>query len=103
MPAAQIEAVRKRIETIRSRGYEAIDAEQLKGITDLTFPILDAAGVARAALTIPYLTAMPYYLTASDDSIGLDQAAALLYHAAAEITAMMGGTLSQPSFPLALE
>jgi len=91
--AEQIAASRRRIENIRTRGFELIEGEVLQGVTDLSFPILNASGSALAALTMPFLSA-------EVQIVPFDAAAVMLYRAAARITAMMGGTLPEPSFPL---
>jgi DNA-binding IclR family transcriptional regulator len=92
-PAEQLADDRKRVENIIERGYEMIDGSVLPGITDLSFPILNAEGFAIAAVTMPFLTS--YYRP-----IPFEQAAALLQQAANRISAIMGGTVPRPRFPL---
>lgn len=43
------------LQTIRRRGYEFADSDIMHGLTDISFPILNADGNALAALTVPYL------------------------------------------------
>jgi len=43
------------LQTIRERGYEFSDSDIMHGLTDISFPILNAEGFALAALTVPYL------------------------------------------------
>lgn len=44
-----------RLGRIRRRGYEEIDSFQIRGVRDISFPLLDVRGHAVAALTIPFL------------------------------------------------
>ncbi len=75
-----------RVAAIAERGYEQIDGEVLRGITDLSFPILNAGGSALAALTMPYLAS-------PDAPMEFRDAAVLLHAAASRITGVMGGSL----------
>jgi DNA-binding IclR family transcriptional regulator len=43
-----------RLETVRERGYEAMDSMQIQGVTNLSVPILGPAGTVIAVLTCPY-------------------------------------------------
>lgn len=89
----QLEMARSRITRIRLRGYEMIDGEVLKDVTDLCFPIRNGAGVAMATITMPFLhspTAM----------VPFDVASRQLYDAAERITRVVGGEMPSVSFPL---
>ena len=83
----------KRVEQITERGYEMVADETLKGITDVSFPILDGNGTAQAALTMPFLSWMTH-------EVQLGAAAANLYQAAAELCRQIGGRLPEPQLPL---
>lgn len=48
--------LRGRLDTIRRRGFEQHRSHTVHGVIDISRPILDHAGVAIAALTIPFLT-----------------------------------------------
>jgi DNA-binding IclR family transcriptional regulator len=52
--------------------------ETLRGITDVSFPILDAAGIAQAALTMPYLDWVENEMALADAALELRSAAAAL-------------------------
>lgn len=80
---------RARIAVIAERGYELIEGEVLQGVTDISFPILSAAGTALAALTMPYLAS-------PSSPVRFADAAVLVHRAASRITGVMGG--SQPAF-----
>jgi DNA-binding IclR family transcriptional regulator len=90
--AGEVAALRKRVAAVRTRGYEMIVGEALKGITDVSFPILDADGFALAALTMPFLSS-------AADNVPIRDATRLLFDAAASITAKLGGSLIEPRFP----
>lgn len=92
-PAEQFARYRKRIADIAVRGYERIEGEVVHGVTDLSFPIRNAAGVSLAALTMPFLASHQII-------VPFDEAAQMLYRAASRITEMMGGTLPDIAFPL---
>ena len=83
-------ALRKRIAAIRTHGYEIIDGEALKGITDISFPILAGDGYAPAVLTMPFLAG-------SAEKLPMDQAARLVFDAAATVSTVLGGRLDPPA------
>lgn len=82
----------KRIAAIRARGYEVVADETLRGITDVSFPIVDAGGIARAALTMPFLL----WVT---NQVQLADASRHLHDAAAELCRQIGGALPVDAFP----
>lgn len=87
-------ALELRIEAIRRCGYEMIASEGLQGITDVSFPILDAEGQALAVLTMPYLPS-------AKERVSFENACRALFEAARAITEAFDGTLVAPNFPLA--
>jgi len=93
IPASELKRLRKRIEAIADSGYEFVSGETFDGITDVSFPIVDRKGEAVAALTMPFLKSVA-------DKVSIERAAALQFEAAAELSAVMGGTLPTPQFPL---
>ena len=93
-PKSEVDWLRKRVEVVRSVGYEMIVGEALKGITDISFPILDAEGHAPAVLTMPFLAS-------ATEKVPMEDATRVLYEAAASITTLFGGHLAEPRFPLA--
>ena len=92
-PKSEVDWLRKRVETVHSVGYEMIAGEALKGITDISFPILDAEGHAPAVLTMPFLVS-------ATEKVPMEDASRILYEAAASITTLFGGHLAEPRFPL---
>ena len=93
IPPEQLVRYRRRIAHISNRGYERIEGEVVQGVTDLSFPIMNASGVSLAALTMPFLASQQVI-------VPFDEAAIMLFRAASRITALMGGELAEPSFPL---
>lgn len=93
VPLEQLSRYRSRIANIAARGYERIEGEVVQGVTDLSFPIMNAAGVSLAALTMPFLASQQII-------VPFDDAAAMLYRAARRISELMGGTLHEQTFPL---
>lgn len=91
MPAADMARYKKRIADIAARGYEQIDGEVVTGVTDLSFPILNAAGVSLAAITMPFLASHQVI-------VPFEEAAAMHFRAARHITQLMGGELPEPAF-----
>ena len=49
------DALYKRLGTIHKRGYELSNSDVMRGLTDISCPILDTNETALAALTMPYL------------------------------------------------
>ncbi len=86
-------ALERRVAAIAAAGYEYVAEDTLKGVTDVSFPIVEAAGVAVAALTMPFLTV-------HEQAIPLDQAARLAFAAAQRMSAALGGASPVPRFPL---
>ena len=92
-PPEEAEALARRTEMIRARGYEMVTGEGLQGITDVSFPLIDGSGFAQAALTMPYLPA-------ARETIGFDEACEIVFRTAETITRMLGGVPPRVVFPL---
>lgn len=89
----ELRRVAKRVEAIAERRYEFIADENIAGITDVSFPILDSKGFAIAALTMPFLQSVT-------GKVAIEQATKLQFKAACDLTGILGGSLSSPAFPL---
>ncbi|MDW6024845.1 IclR family transcriptional regulator [Mesorhizobium sp. BAC0120] len=83
----------KRIKRIAERGYEVVADETLRGITDVSFPILDRNGIAQAALTMPFVL----WVT---NQVRLADASQHLYEAASSLNEQIGGRLPVTDFSL---
>lgn len=82
-----------RIARIAERGYEVVADETLRGITDVSFPILDGSGSAQAVLTMPFVLWVTNQMRLAD-------ASQHLYEAAVALNEQMGGALPVASFRL---
>lgn len=51
----QVGLLAKHLAQVRSRGYEEMESTRVRGVHDLSVPILDPRGHVLAALTMPYL------------------------------------------------
>jgi DNA-binding IclR family transcriptional regulator len=91
--AGALKRVRKRVEAIAQAGYELICGETFEGITDVSFPVLDRKHDVLAALTMPFLRSVA-------DKVDIQRAGAAQFEAATELSAMFGGALRAPRFPL---
>ncbi len=76
------------LDQIRKAGFEKRASYQVKGIVNISYPLLDSSGSAVGALTVPYIQY-------STDSVPLATVARALRQAAGDITAAIGG---RPSF-----
>jgi DNA-binding IclR family transcriptional regulator len=70
---------------IRKAGHEKSASYLVKGITNISFPILNHQGSAVAALTIPHIEY-------SNSTVKMNEVIELLKKAASEITAALGGS-----------
>jgi DNA-binding IclR family transcriptional regulator len=83
----------RRIEQVRQAGYEFVAEESLNGLIDVSFPIVDANGVALAALTMPFLTL-------HEQAVSLQSAARMAFEASRQISVGFGGAPAPPMFPI---
>jgi DNA-binding IclR family transcriptional regulator len=84
-PSAQDrEALQRRLDTIRRRGYERTRSRTIRGIIDLSYPIFDHTKTARAALTVPVLAPR-------DSKLPLENIQQQLADAASAISRAIGG------------
>jgi DNA-binding IclR family transcriptional regulator len=82
------EPLEPRLAGIAARGYDMAPSETTDGVTDLSFPILDPFGHARAALTVPHLPQRGV-------TPGIEAVRDRLGAAAARISAATGGAAAQ--------
>jgi DNA-binding IclR family transcriptional regulator len=75
----------KHLERIRKAGFEKRASYQVKGVVNISFPILDSRGSALCALTVPYIQ------SSVDNKVSLASVTQSLRKAAGEITAAVGG------------
>jgi DNA-binding IclR family transcriptional regulator len=59
---------------IQEQGYEERDSYEIRGVINITYPILDERGSAVAALTVPYIARIEESITLKDIHAALQQA-----------------------------
>jgi DNA-binding IclR family transcriptional regulator len=69
---------------IRRKGYEKRDSYQVRGVVNITFPILDDRGSAIGALTVPFI----HHVNAANSQV---KVATSLRRSAQKITLALGG------------
>lgn len=85
LPAGMTEpAMRAELEEIRRIGHEVRESFVLRGIVNVSAPVIDHTGHAVAALTIPYLTRY-------QETIGFDTCRTALIEAARDLSRALGG------------
>ena len=80
---------------IKDRGYEERASNEVEGVTNISFPILDHRGNAMAALTVPFLQRIGDRTTAA--TVGR-----VLRRATQQLSKVLGGTINEhgePSVP----
>lgn len=82
------------LEQVRARGYEEMESTRIRGIHDISFPVLDHRGSAVAAMTIPFIERLDI-----PDHGSLTQTRDALSRTAARLVASLGGRVAGP--PLA--
>lgn len=73
----------RHLDRIRKRGHEKRASYQVRGVTNISFPVLDAQGHAVAALTVPYIQHVP-------DNIGMEAVEEALGEVAKDLSAAIG-------------
>lgn len=95
LPKDKTETVlREELLAIRDRGHEITESFVLRGIINISAPIIDHTGHAVAALTIPHLQRF-------EDPIGFEQCCQGLFEAAETLTRNIGGGVAAPADQIA--
>lgn len=78
-----------RLEVVQKRGYEEMASQQIRGVVNLSAPILGPGGTALAVLTVPYMSPL-------EDGAASDVATVLaaIRSAAGELSQIAGGSPS---------
>jgi DNA-binding IclR family transcriptional regulator len=82
------------LDAIRSRGFEEMDSTRIRGVHDISYPVLDHRGSAVAAMTVPFIERLDV-----PDQGSRVQARDMLGRAAARLTASLGGRSAAPGSP----
>jgi DNA-binding IclR family transcriptional regulator len=75
------------LEAVRTRGYEDMDSTRIRGVRDLSFPVLDPRGNAVAALTMPYIERIDF------EDVSVTDARNALGEAARALSGALAGVL----------
>jgi DNA-binding IclR family transcriptional regulator len=75
---------------IRRRGYEELASYQIRGVVNLSYPVLNQQGEAIAAMTVPFLAGI-------GDSVGRPQVREALSLASRVLSLAIGG--KRPELP----
>lgn len=75
----------KRLLAVRAKGYELRDSAAIRGVTDVSYPVLGFGGELMAALTIPFLETID-----GSQQVSLDEARSLLGQTTRRISAALG-------------
>jgi DNA-binding IclR family transcriptional regulator len=73
---------------IRRRGFESRASYEVKGVVNISFPVLSAQGDAVAGITVPYVKRI-------QDKIGIPDVVKVLHVAARQISESLGATSAQ--------
>lgn len=57
------------VNTVARQGYAQIQSRQIRGVTNIAFPVLGTSGHARAALNIPYIERIDKKVTPSTSAV----------------------------------
>lgn len=88
LPADKTAAqIRAELAEIRVCGHEATESFVLRGVTNISAPIIDHTGQAAAALTIPHLQRF-------EDPVGFDACREALLGVAAQLSRSLGGGIA---------
>jgi len=74
----------RHLERIRRRGYEELSSYLVRGVLNISYPVLNQHGEAVAAITVPFLAHF-------GDHIGPRQVRGALYRAAGTLSSAIGG------------
>jgi DNA-binding IclR family transcriptional regulator len=85
LPEGMDEArLRRDLAEIRARGHEIVDSFVVKGVVNISAPIIDHTRIAVAALTVPHIERF-------GDSVGLSDCCTATIAAASKLTRSLGG------------
>lgn len=80
----QKDDLRRELAEIRARGHEIVDSFMIKGVVNISAPIIDHTGHAVAALTVPFIQRF-------GDTVGLADCCVQTIATAALLTRSLGG------------
>jgi len=80
----------RHLNRIRRRGYEELASYQVRGVVNISYPVLSQHGDAIAAMTVPFIARI-------GDSVGPPEVREALREASRELSLAIGGTRPQLS------
>lgn len=83
---AQLSASEHLLESLRARGYEEMESTRIRGVRDISFPVLNHRGAAVAAMTIPFIERLDLPI---DPSLAVARQA--LGQTTARLSTLLGG------------
>lgn len=93
LPEGMTEArIRADLEAIRHRGHEIVDSFVIKGVVNISAPIIDHTGQAIAALTVPHIQRL-------QDTVSFVDCCTGTIEAAARLTRSLGGGVVGDGMP----
>jgi DNA-binding IclR family transcriptional regulator len=87
-------AIREDLQAIRRRGHEIVDSFMIKGVVNISAPIIDHTGQAIAALTVPHIQRL-------HDKVSFTDCCRGVIDTAARLTRSLGGGIVGEGLPLA--
>ena len=91
-PSKTADMIRAELTAIRARGHEITESFVLRGVMNISAPIMDHTGLSVAALTVPHLQRY-------DDPIGFQTCCDALIDTAAQISRALGGGIASDPQP----
>lgn len=89
LPAGMTEtALRTDLDAIRARGYEVVDSFIVKGVVNISAPVIDHTGHAIAALTVPHIQRFL-------DGVSFAECCRATIETAARLTRSLGGGVAE--------
>lgn len=79
------QALRRELDEVRKRGLVKAESHSIEGVIDLSAPVLDHAGNAQAAITVPFLRRR------RQQQVDVDEVATFLLTTAADVSVHIGG------------
>jgi DNA-binding IclR family transcriptional regulator len=81
------------LEAVRARGYEEMESTRIRGVRDLSFPVLDPRACAVAAMTMPFIERLDV------EDVSIASARDALSLAARSLSAALGAPASASTAP----
>jgi DNA-binding IclR family transcriptional regulator len=77
--------LKRLLDDVRATGHEIVPSRQMRGVTNIAFPVIGSTGDAIAAVNVPYLERIDMKVNPE-----FDEVCGLVAHMAARLSALMG-------------